>query len=80
LGQAIEAPTNAIATTITATVKAAGVTGADINTLILTGGSTRVPAVSRVLRESFPHSKAVETDAFGSVGLGLALDAARRFR
>jgi hypothetical chaperone protein len=80
LGQAIEAPTNAIATTIAATVKAAGVTGADINTLILTGGSTKVPAVSKVLRDLFPQSRAVETDAFGSVGLGLALDAARRFR
>ena len=80
LGQAIEAPTSAIATTIAATVKAAGVTAADINTLILTGGSTKVPAVSKVLRALFPHSKAVETDAFGSVGLGLALDAARRFR
>jgi len=80
LSQAIEAPTNAIATTIAATVKAAGVTGADINTLILTGGSTKVPAVSKVLRALFPGAKAVETDAFGSVGLGLALDAARRFR
>jgi hypothetical chaperone protein len=33
-----------------------------------------------VLRELFPRARAVETDAFGSVGLGLALDAARRFR
>lgn len=80
LQQAIEGATSAIATTIEATVKSAGVTGADINTLILTGGSTKVPAVSNVLRSLFPASKAVETDAFGSVGLGLALDAARRFR
>jgi hypothetical chaperone protein len=80
LGRAIDAPTQAIATTIAATVKAAGVSGADIHTLILTGGSTKVPSVAKVLREQFPGSKAVETDAFGSVGLGLALDAARRFR
>lgn len=80
LGRAIEGATSAIATTIEATVRSAGVTGADINTLILTGGSTKVPAVARVLRELFPRARAVETDAFGSVGLGLALDAARRFR
>ena len=80
LGQAIEGPTSAIATTIEGTVRAAGVTGADINTLILTGGSTKVPAVSKVLKELFPRARAVETDAFGSVGLGLALDAERRFR
>jgi hypothetical chaperone protein len=80
LGQAIDGATTAIATTIERTVQAAGVQGADINTLILTGGSTRVPAVSKVLRDLFPGARAVETDAFGSVGLGLALDAARRFR
>jgi hypothetical chaperone protein len=79
LGQAIEGAANAIATTIERTVRAAGVKGADIGTLILTGGSTRVPAVSKVLRSLFPAAQAVETDAFGSVGLGLALDAARRF-
>jgi hypothetical chaperone protein len=79
LEQAIDGATRAIATTIENTVKAAGVTGADIHTLILTGGSTKVPAVSNVLRALFPQSKAVETDAFGSVGLGLALDAGRKF-
>jgi len=80
LHEAIEGATQSIASTIENTVRAAGVTGADIHTLILTGGSTRVPAVSSVLRAQFPQSRAVETDAFGSVGLGLALDAARRFR
>lgn len=80
LQQAIEGATGAIARTIEGTVKAAGVSTVAINTLILTGGSTRVPAVSSVLRALFPAAKAVETDAFGSVGLGLALDAARRFR
>ena len=80
LHQAIEGATDAIARTIEGTVHAAGVTPAAISTLILTGGSTRVPAVANVLRALFPAAKAVETDAFGSVGLGLALDAARRFR
>lgn len=57
----------------------AGVGAERIETLILTGGSTRVAAVTRALREVFPTARAVATDAFGSVGLGLALDAARRF-
>ncbi len=80
LHQAIAGATDAIARTIEGTVGAAGVSTAAIGTLILTGGSTRVPAVASVLRALFPAAKAVETDAFGSVGLGLALDAARRFR
>jgi len=50
-----------------------------IDTLILTGGSTQVPAVARRIRDILPAARAVATDAFGSVGLGLALDARRRF-
>jgi hypothetical chaperone protein len=79
LRNAIEGGTSAIAGAIDKTLAAAGVKGSAIDTLILTGGSTKVPAVSNVLRGLFPGAKAVETDAFGSVGLGLALDARRRF-
>ena len=50
-----------------------------IDTLILTGGSTQIPAILTRLRANFPNARFVETDAFGSVGLGLALDAARKF-
>jgi len=50
-----------------------------IDTLILTGGSTQVPAISARIRELLPKARAVATDAFGSVGLGLALDAVRKF-
>lgn len=79
LQAALEGATAAIARAIGRTLEAAGVAGSRIDTLILTGGSTRVPAVASMLRGLFPAAKAVETDAFGSVGLGLALDAARRF-
>ncbi|MDC9822894.1 Hsp70 family protein [Devosia sp. ZB163] len=75
LGNAVDS----IARSIGRTLEAAGISSDRIDTLILTGGSTRVPAVARVLRGLFPAAKAVETDAFGSVGLGLAIDAARRF-
>jgi len=75
LGNAVDS----IARSIGRTLEAAGLSSERIDTLILTGGSTRVPAVARVLRGLFPAAKAVETDAFGSVGLGLAIDAARRF-
>ena len=61
-------------------LRAAGVARSAIDTLILTGGSTRVPAITAGLRGLLPEAKPVETDAFGSVGLGLSLDAARRFR
>ncbi len=80
LDAAIEGATAAIARAIGAALAAAGVPATAIETLILTGGSTRVPAVARTLRGLFPNARAIATDAFGRVGLGLAIDAGRRFR
>ena len=68
LQAALEGAAAAIASAIERTLAAAGVKGSRIDTLILTGGSTRVPAVGNMLRGLFPEAKAVETDAFGSVG------------
>jgi hypothetical chaperone protein len=79
LRRSLDDATDRLGTTIGATLQRAGIPGTAIDTLILTGGSTRVPAVSTVLRKLFPEARAVATDAFGSVGLGLALDAARRY-
>jgi hypothetical chaperone protein len=47
--------------------------------MILTGGSTLVPAVASRLRAMFPDAKVARTDVLGSVGLGLALEARRIF-
>ncbi len=80
LTRAIAGATESIAKAASAALQTAGVKAAAIETLILTGGSTKVPAVDTALRSLFPRAKAVATDAFGSVGLGLALDASRRFR
>jgi hypothetical chaperone protein len=60
-------------------VAIAGLTAERIDTLILTGGSTRIPLILDRLRRAFPNARVVETDAFGSVGLGLAIDAVRKF-
>ena len=60
-------------------VSLAGLTADKIDTLILTGGSTQIPAIMQRLRANFGDARFVETDAFGSVGLGLALDAVRKF-
>lgn len=68
-----------IEATIRNALASAEVTTEAIDTLILTGGSTQVPVVSRRIRELLPNARAVSTDAFGSVGLGLALDAKRKF-
>ena len=79
LDTAILAACGRIAEAVASTLAAAGVGADRVDTLIVTGGSTRVPGVSRLLDALFPAAKRVATDAFGSVGLGLAIDAGRRF-
>jgi hypothetical chaperone protein len=68
-----------IADTIGLTLATAELGADRIETLILTGGSTQIPAILARLRTLFPAARFVDTDAFGSVGLGLALDARRKF-
>lgn len=65
--------------TIGLTLAAAGTSAERIETLILTGGSTQIPAIMGRIEALFPGARVVESDAFGSVGLGLALDARRKF-
>ena len=79
LAHALTRSIERIEETIGETLRRAGLTAARIDTLILTGGSTRIPAIMARLHGLFPDAQFVETDAFGSVGLGLALDARRKF-
>ena len=65
--------------TVAATLAASGKHARDITALFLTGGTSAVPAVRRVLIEMLPAAKAIEGDLFNSVGFGLALEAQRRF-
>lgn len=57
----------------------AGVRADQIQTVFLTGGSTLVPFVEQSISHLFPISRTVKGDMFGSVGLGLTLDARRKF-
>jgi hypothetical chaperone protein len=60
-------------------LKQAGTQAEAIETVILTGGGVQVPAVERAATARFSHARISRSDRFGSVGLGLAIDAARRF-
>lgn len=65
--------------TVGEVLQRAGVAADAIDSLILTGGSTQVPAIAARLRALFPEAELVRTDVLGSVGLGLAMDARRKF-
>ncbi|KXF77969.1 heat-shock protein [Paramesorhizobium deserti] len=57
----------------------AGVGVEAIQTVILTGGGALVPQVRIAATSRFPDAHIAQADQFGSVGLGLAVEAARRF-
>lgn len=53
----------------------AGVSPDDIDTLFMTGGTSGVPAVQHTCVGAVPNAALVEGDRFGSVGIGLTIDA-----
>lgn len=79
LDGAIEDAVERIGATAAGTIRAAGLAPSGIGTIFLTGGSTAVNPVRRRILEAAPEARVVEGDMFGSVGLGLALDAERKF-
>jgi hypothetical chaperone protein len=61
-------------------LRRAGVKNADIDLVILTGGSTEVPAIQDEFRRLFPGAKIADENKLSSVGTGLAYDSRNRFR
>ena len=57
----------------------AGIGEERISSVFLTGGSASIPFVRERLTALMPQARVVQGDVFGSVGTGLALDAARKF-
>jgi hypothetical chaperone protein len=65
--------------TVAALLKQAGLRPADIDSVFFTGGSSGVQLLRRRIGALVPDARHVEGDLFGSIGSGLAIDAARRF-
>ncbi|RJG43209.1 Hsp70 family protein [Mesorhizobium sp. DCY119] len=79
LDAAIEEAVGRVTATVSRTLEDAGLKAGQITTLFLTGGSTAIPLLKQSVLALFPGATVVEGDMFGSVGLGLALDASRKF-
>lgn len=58
---------------------AADVSPDRIDSIFLTGGSTAIPMIRSRILKHLPRARPVSGDVFGSVGLGLTIDAERRF-
>lgn len=57
----------------------AGIQSNDIDLVILTGGSTELPLINTLIRETFPRAEISQGSKLDSVGLGLAYRAANIF-
>ncbi|GAA5183057.1 Hsp70 family protein [Niveibacterium umoris] len=76
---AIAALVNRVGETVETMLASAGVDKARIDTVFFTGGSSGVPALRQRIAAAVPNARAVEGDLFGSIGAGLAVEAARRY-
>ena len=77
--EAVAEAVDRVRSTVVRMLDQAQVPASRIDTIFLTGGSTAVPLLRTAILAMFPGARVVSGDMFGSVGLGLALDAGRKF-
>jgi len=77
--EAIAKSVNQLLTCVNDGLVSAGIEARDITSVFYTGGSSSVPLLKTRIGQVFPTATQVQGDTFGSVGLGLTIDAARKF-
>ncbi len=78
-GEMIDEDVQKIISTIRMTIETANIQFSDIDAIFYTGGSTKIPSIRNSINAIFPNAKIIQGDAFGSVGLGLTIDAKRKY-
>ena len=76
---AIAAAVERVVATVEGVVSDAKIKREAIHTIFMTGGSSAIPVLRAAILALFPAATIVDGDMFGSVGLGLAIDARRKF-
>ena len=76
---AIAAQVDQVGATVLRLLDDAGVAPDAVDTVFFTGGSSGVGLLRARIGSIVPGARRVEGDLFGSIGAGLAIDAARRF-
>ncbi|MDP4824209.1 MAG: Hsp70 family protein [Aestuariivirgaceae bacterium] len=76
IGQAVER----VGQTVERVLADAGVAAGAIHTVFMTGGSSAVPLLRECVAGILPGARVVQGYLLGSVGIGLSLDAQRRFQ
>ncbi|WP_348698291.1 Hsp70 family protein [Duganella fentianensis] len=70
---------SSVESTVQTLLRDAGVAASAVDTVFFTGGSSGVRLLRERIAALVPTARRVEGDLFGSIGAGLALDAARKF-
>lgn len=78
--EAINSEISKISNTISSCLSEAGVSESDIKLVVLTGGSTELPIINRLVKSRFPDARVSNDDKFGSVGVGLGHYAQAHFK
>lgn len=68
-----------VAATVSRLLDDAGVARDRVDTLYFTGGASGVPQLRARIAAELPNARSVEGDLYGSIGAGLAVEAARRY-
>jgi hypothetical chaperone protein len=76
---AIAGLVDSVGATVQRLLDEAGVAPERVDTVFFTGGSSGVGALRERIAAIVPGARRVEGDLFGSIGSGLAIDAARKF-
>ena len=77
--RSIESLVEQIGKTLDDLLLQANIGAAHVDTVYFTGGASGVPLLRARLADHLPQARHVEGDRFGSIGIGLALDAQRKF-
>lgn len=76
---AIAGMIDSVGATVQRLLDEAGIAPERVDTVFFTGGSSGVASLRERIAAIVPDARRVEGDLFGSIGAGLALDAARKF-
>jgi len=77
--QAAERLVDRIEDTVQALLRSACTPADDVDAVFFTGGSSSIPLLRSRLAARFPRARKLDGDLFGAIGIGLALDASRKF-
>ncbi|WP_028534418.1 Hsp70 family protein [Paludibacterium yongneupense] len=77
--EAILGLTGQVELTVRRLIADAGLSATGIDTVFFTGGSSGVPLLRQRIADILPGARHVEGNLFGSIGSGLAIEAARRY-